>query len=419
MNVALVSYGDDGGAGRAATRLLDALVQAGIDAVMLTERKTTANPRVQAPSGLGRRYRDLRAGFDRAAVRVQRTTNPAWHSAAVLPGGMYGRIERASPDVLNLHWLGDSLSVAQIGRLKGPVVWTLHDLWALCGAEHLGSVASDARWRTGYRQDNRPSGAGLADIDRWTWARKRRHWRRAFHLVTPSQWLAGLARDSALLSSWPVSVVPNALPLGVFAPDSSAAARAEFGIPAGDEVVMFAAHGGTGIRAKGWHLLEPALARLSPGRPRLRVVVVGELEPSDPPRVGVPVTWVGPVSEDRLLARLYVAADVVVVPSLQENLPQTATEAQACGTPVVGFRTAGLPEAVEHGRTGYLAEPFSVDSLAATIERVLVDGAHRSELGRAARERAERLWEPSAIAARYAEVYETARRMQSGRHGRP
>lgn len=409
----MVSYGDDGGAGRAATRLLDALGQVGIDALMLAERKTTAHPRVQPPSRLGRRYGHVRASFDRATIRAQRTTNPAWHTSAVLPGPMFGRIARASPDVLNLHWVGDSLSVAQIGRLECPVVWTLHDLWAFSGAEHLGSVAADARWRIGYRSDNRPSGAGRADVDRWTWARKQRNWRRSFHLVTPSRWLAGLARESVLLSSWPVSVIPNALPLGVFAPSSRASARAEFAIPTADDVVMFAAPGGITSPGKGWPLLEAALQRLAPDRPRLRVVVVGQSEPAEPPRVGVPITWVGPVSEDRQLAHLYVAADVVVVPSLQENLPQTATEAQACGTPVVGFDTAGLPEAVEHGRTGYLAEPFSPDSLAAQLDRVLSDRAHGSKLGKAARERAERLWEPSTVAARYAEVYETARRTQA------
>ena len=95
----------------------------------------------------------------------------------------------------------------------------------------------------------------------------------------------------------------------------------------------------------------------------------------------------------------------MVVPSRQDNLPNTAVEAHACGAPVVAFRTGGLPDIVEHKRTGYLAQPFDTQDLAAGISWVLEDPQRRIGLGHAARQRAERLWNPARVAGMYGEVY--------------
>ena len=98
----------------------------------------------------------------------------------------------------------------------------------------------------------------------------------------------------------------------------------------------------------------------------------------------------------------------MVVPSRQDNLPNTAVEAHACGTPVVAFNTSGLPDIVDDRVTGALAEPFESASLAAAIRWVLEDPLRRQALGAAARERAERLWNPTRVAGMYAEVYSRA-----------
>ena len=101
----------------------------------------------------------------------------------------------------------------------------------------------------------------------------------------------------------------------------------------------------------------------------------------------------------------------MVVPSRQEAFGQTASEAHACGTPVVAFNTSGLRDIVDDRVTGALAEPFKPESLASAIRWVLKDQKRQHSLGAAARERAKRLWNSARIAGLYAEVYEKA--MQS------
>ena len=94
-----------------------------------------------------------------------------------------------------------------------------------------------------------------------------------------------------------------------------------------------------------------------------------------------------------------------MLPSRQDNLPNTGLEAHACGTPVVAFNTGGLPDIVADRVTGALAEPFEPASLASGIRWVLEGPQRRRALGSAARERAERLWAPARVAGLYAEVY--------------
>ena len=98
-----------------------------------------------------------------------------------------------------------------------------------------------------------------------------------------------------------------------------------------------------------------------------------------------------------------------MLPSRQDNLPNTGLEAHACGTPVVAFKTGGLPDIVDDRVTGALAEPFEPASLAACIRWVLEDEQRLQQLGSAARARAERLWAPRRIAGLYEKVYLSAK----------
>jgi glycosyltransferase involved in cell wall biosynthesis len=140
----------------------------------------------------------------------------------------------------------------------------------------------------------------------------------------------------------------------------------------------------------------------------LQLVVFGQLAPQAPPQLGFPVHYTGHLHDDLSLRALYSAADAMVIPSRQDNLPNTGLEAHACGTPVVAFNTGGLSDIVDDRVTGALAEPFEPASLAAVIRWVLEDPLRRRALGAAARERAERLWAPARMAGLYAEVYEEA-----------
>lgn len=411
MKITIISQSDTvGGAARAAFRLHQALLSNGLESRMhVAEKKSDLHTVDGLESKVGKALCLIRPSLGAQLMSLQKSPNKDFHSLALLPSGLTKALNRSKADILHLHAVdSEYLSVADIARLRKPLVWTLHDMWAFSGAEHYGSEDKGARWRVGYRTDNRPEGHEGIDIDRWVWGRKRNAWQRPIRIVAPSHWLAECVKTSALMHDWPVAVIPNALDTGRYRPWPKEQARALLRLPATAPLVLFGAIGGAKDPRKGWDLLQPALELLAAQKFYFEGVIFGQSEPMNPPRLGVPLHWMGHLNDDVTLALLYSAADVMVVPSRQENLPQSGTEAQACGCPVVAFNCTGLPDVVKHGETGYLARPYDSVEIAKGIRWVLENSERHDQLSGAARARALQLWSPEAIVPQYMKVYESA-----------
>lgn len=429
MNILHVNASDiSGGAARAAYRIHRSLVEHGAAHGLTSQMRVISRlsdaPTVISgpPAGQSPIWRRLQPRIAQHARRGFRTGNPTLHSLAWPATGLGAELQQrhrqGQADLVHLHWLGDNtLSIEEIGRLSMPLVWTLHDQWAFCGAEHYtspplpgGTASSDERFAASYSPASRPAHEAGPDLNRRTWLRKRRAWRKPIHIVCPSQWLADCARRSTLIGDWPITVIPNPIDLGVWAPCDQAQARALLGLPTDRPLVLFGAMGGSADPRKGADLLLEALQRLRSqvaGTPleQLELVVFGQSRPAKPPDLGFPIHYSGHLHDDLSLRLLYAAADVFVIPSRQDNLPNTGLEAHACGTPLVAFATGGLVDIVDDRVTGALAEPFDPASLAAAIRWVLEDPQRRLRLCAAARRRAQRLWDPNLVASLNTDLY--------------
>jgi glycosyltransferase involved in cell wall biosynthesis len=405
MKVVHLSHSDlSGGAAIAAYRIHRALRSQGVDSTMAVNKAISGDWTVQRPpSALARQMAYVRPYLSSFFSKGLQTTEPGIHSTALVSSTWPQRLKATGADIINLHWVNwEMLSIADIGQLQQPVVWTLHDMWAFCGAEHY---TNDHRWQEGYWRHNRPSYEGGFDLNRWTWHRKRKHWRKPFQIVTPSQWLADCVRKSALMGDWPVTVIPYPIDTELWQPVDKGLARQLLNLPQDVPLLLFGAGGGTADPRKGFDLLSAALDRLRGEIAGLELAVFGQGEPKQPLDVDFPVHYMGRLQDPLSLRVLYSAADAMVIPSRQDNLPNTGLEAHACGTPVIAFKVGGLPDIVDHLKTGYLAAPFDIEDLARGVQWVFAESDRSKSLGEAARQRALNLWAPEIIASLYHGIY--------------
>ena len=408
MKVTLINYSDiNGGAARAAYRIHHALLQQGIDSSMFVNHASAGDWTVQGPKGkFEKALKKLAPRLGGLARHLLKTTNQIIHSPAIIPSNCPQRLNQLDTDVVHLHWVnGEMLSIAGIGSIIKPIVWTLHDMWAFCGAEHY---TEEFRWKEGYLQHNRPSYESGFDLNRWTWQRKRKHWQRPMHIVTPSRWLAECVRQSALMHDWPVTVVPNAIDTNLWYPLDKKLARQILHLPLDVPLLLFGAMGGNSEPRKGFDLLKSALEHVKSQIPGLELIVFGCLAPRTMPNLGFPVHYTGHLPDDISLHLLYSAADVMVIPSRQDNLPNTGVEAHSCGLPVIAFNTCGLSDIVAHEQTGYLAKVYEVEDLAKGIQWVLSDAERYKGLCLNSREKAVKSFSYSKVAQQYLHVYQHA-----------
>ncbi len=410
-----------GGASRAAYRIHKCLVQygdeLGIDSHMRVMNKVSADARVYGarPSGVSPIREFLRPRLNLRAYKGFKLGKPTSFSIAWPDTGLGKELQQSDADIFNLHWLGNhTLSVEEIGRLQKPAVWRLADMWAFCGAEHYVTPppAIDERFALGYTDSNRIASEKGKDLNKLTWERKMKSWKQPMHIISPTNWLAGCVKRSVLMHDWPVTVIPTAVELDRWKPMDKSKVRYVLGLPADVPLVLFGAMGGTADPRKGGDLLFEALEKLKAkveGTPlaQLQIVVFGQDRPAKEESMSFPVHYTGHLNDDLSLSMYYAAADIMIVPSRQDNLPGTALESLACGTPVAAFDIGGLPDIVDHQQTGWLAKPFDTDDLAAGIEWVLSDAHRYQSLSAQARSIAVQKYHPHHIASQYAAVYQS------------
>lgn len=264
-------------------------------------------------------------------------------------------LQRIAPDVVHLHNLHGhncdlEMLMAYFRETKTKLVWTFHDCWAFTAYCPHFVMAGCEKWKTGcHHCSQRRTFSWFFDRSSWLFEKKK----RAFSgldmtIVTPSEWLAGLVKES-FLKEYPVVVVNNGIDLNVFKPTPSDF-RQNHGIRE-DQVLLL------GV-AIGWHPRKGAdvfmrlARRLDPDR--FRIVMVGTDDQIDR-QLPENIISIHRTANQAELAQIYTAADLFVNPTREEVFGLVNVEALACGTPVLTYRTGGSPECID-GQTGMVVD---------------------------------------------------------------
>jgi glycosyltransferase involved in cell wall biosynthesis len=397
-----------GGAARAAYRLHQGLSRTEIQSLMYVLNKQSNDESVlqfQPSHNLWTRIRRRwrRERVQRAFARYEDTRPEGLEPFTDDRTPFADRIfdQMPSADVINLHWIRRFVDLQVFfEHISVPVVWTLHDMNAFTGGCHYNVDCEKYTFSCGACPQ---LGSGKdADLSRRIWERKKEAFSRIdpeqLHIIASSRWLREEVKRSTLLGSFHISVIPCGLDTDRFAPRPKEAVRTALGLPHNRPIVLFVADSATN-RRKGFPLLRDAINDLS--EPLLASIGGGKPEIENPDRH----IHLGKLSSDRLLAAAYSAADIFVIPSLQEAFGQTALESMACGTPVVGFDTGGIPDMVRPRETGWLAEVGNVRALRSTIAEALSDFRRLDQMGKRCREIAKNEYTLEVQAQQYRVLY--------------
>ena len=262
MKVIHLSASDTGGAGRAAFRIHNSLINSGVNSEMWVNVSNTGATSVKSPKS---RFMKTLVFMRRYArypfLKLIKTKNPVLHSPAILPSSIITKINKSDADIINLHWVQhEMLSVSDISKIKKPLIWTLHDMWAFCGAEH---IAWDKRWIEGYKKTNRPKHEKGFDLNRWTWQRKYKYWKKSFQIITPSTWLTDCVEKSLLMKNWPTKTIPNSIDTEFWKPLNKNEAREKFKLSKDNFILGFGSNKANYEYHKGFDLLVESLKKIS------------------------------------------------------------------------------------------------------------------------------------------------------------
>jgi glycosyltransferase involved in cell wall biosynthesis len=407
MKVAILSRSDlSGGAARAAFRLHESLLRSGAETRMIVQTQTGDHSTVVGPKTTPEK---VSASIDPHLDRIPLYRYPYREQSLFSPGWRGGThwlraLREFEPDVVHLHWVnGGFVSPRQLSRIRKPVVWSLHDMWAISGGCHYSAGCTAFENSCGRCPALRSK--STRDLSRQGWYRKQAAYKGIENLtvVGLSRWLTREAQKSALLAGRTVVNLPNPIDTNVFRPIDRASARGLFNIPRDSRVLLFGAMSATAAHRKGYDLLTSALEQIT--APNVRLVVFGASQGDSDSLAGLPITYAGCLGDDVALAALYSAGDATVVPSREEDLSNVIMESLSCGTPVIAYQIGGNGDMIDHKVNGYLASPHDADGLAAGIDWVLGDEPRRLQLGDAARAKAVREFDYQVIAARYLQLY--------------
>jgi glycosyltransferase involved in cell wall biosynthesis len=403
----LNTYDKAGGAEIATYRIHKGLQKKGIDSNILVLNKKLNDPNIFGYQGkLHNISSKVRAKLNKLPLFFYKDRQPEF-TAAWIYQDIQHQLNKINPDIINLHWIYNGfLRPESLSAFQKPLVWVLHDMWPFTGGCHYTRGCVKYHNQCGAcpnlnsNKDN--------DLSRQLWQRKFKAWSELnITIVSISRWLADCARQSSLFKNCRIEVIPNSVDSSEYKPISKSLVRKQLGLHPTNKLILFGAMNSTSNKRKGFQYLIPALQKLAQSScaENMELVVFGSLDKNNSLDLGMKATYFG-ILNGETLAQLYSAADVMVVPSVEEGFGNTTIESLACGTPVVSFDCTGLKDTVEHQKNGYRAECFSSDDLARGITWVLEDEERWQGLSRRSREKVEEEFTLEVQAQAYIKLYE-------------
>jgi glycosyltransferase involved in cell wall biosynthesis len=315
----------------------------------------------------------------------------------------------ANAEIVHLHWFNQGYM--HLGGLKKimlsgkKVVWTLHDMWAFTGGCHYAGTCEAYKQSCGNCPMLRnPTPNDLSHSIHQ--AKQYITQNKNLTIVCCSNWLAQKARQSSLLQGNRIVAIPNAIDTQHYTPRNQELIRDKYSIPEYAKVLLFGA-ANIDDKRKGFKYILQLIDSLLTNDPdnEYQLILFGKASPETLAQIRLKYLHFPYAGQD-ILPEIYSAADVMLLPSLQDNLPNTVMESLSCGTPVIAFNTGGVPEMLVEGKTGYIVPDRNAEIMAQKVTEIFRDG-HMREMRPSCRAFAVEHYSPEVVAAQYLQIYKS------------
>lgn len=406
MKILIVSTHDiQGGAAKASYRLHKALLNTGIDSQMLVQSKKTDELTIIGPKNKYEKGMEIiRPELDKLPLLFYKNEPKEFFSISWFSSkGIIDKINEINPDIVHLHWVNDGMiKIEDLLKIKQPIVWSLHDMWLFTGGCHYDRNCG--KYESQCRECNILTSRKKNDLSYKIFNRKKKIFNKIKNMtiIGLSEWLTNCAKSSSLLINKNVINLPNIIDTEKYSPIAKKVAKKLLNLKENKKYILFGAMNSTLDLRKGYKELKEAINHSN--LENTEILVFGSSKPANDLIFKYKTHYLGYFNDELSMKILYNAADVMIVPSLQENLSNIIMESLSCGTPVVAFNIGGNKDMIEHKKNGYLSEPLNSNDLANGIEWVLNSSSY-DDLVYKARKKILNNFDSKTVIKKYIKLY--------------
>lgn len=313
-------------------------------------------------------------------------------------------------DIIHLNWICNIVSIREIQKILKlgiPVVWTCHDQWPMTGGCHCSDNCT--KWKSGCGNCHLLQSENEKDKSRYIFTLKKKCFKAEnLFMVGCSNWMTENLRESKLFATKKCYYVPNTLPIDVYKIYDKKIVSNKLKYKNDKKINILFGATSLAIPYKGFYYLAEIIQMFKHESPDLLknmvIHLVGECNVDESVLKDVSYKTWGFIDSQEKMAYIYNLADVLLYPSIQDNLPGMVMEALACATPVVAFNVGGIVDMIEHMINGYIAEYMNSEDLFKGLLWIIKNN-DKNVLGMNGRKTIVKKFSPEIVASKYCNVY--------------
>lgn len=403
----LSTYDVNGGAAKATFRLYKALIENNVKCKMLVQQKDSNENDIYMFKKNSAIVSNLLSN-DNLLDTFYKNRQDIIFSTGIFGENISKNKLVKQADIIHLNWINnDFISIKSLNKINKPIVWTLHDMWPFTGGCHYTGECD--KYKSKCKNCPILNSNKNHDLSAKIFNLKEKHYSKDIVIVTLNKWMQNCVKNSKLFKFNKVIKIPNTIDTNIFKPPyDKLKIRSTFNIKQRKFVILFGAANALYDKRKGFKFLKEAINLIVEKNviDNLEIIVFGSNYCKTVVNPKVTYRYLGKINDENKLAQIYSMSDVFVIPSLEDNLPNTILESLSCVTPVVGFNIGGIPNLIEHKINGYLAKYKSSEDLAQGIYWIYKNNQN-NWLGKNGRDKIVKNNNNDIIAKQYIDLYKS------------